>query len=151
MGPLVSPEIKQRTGIVRELSWGLRPAIFCDGRGLASLPEGPTRLGRIRPRRQESELSNEKQKEKQNEKQGVQIPQGVQGPQGAVAGTPGGAEDDATFAVGVLAEAARLTVAEERRAGLAARRGRLLGAGRALEALDLDGQRLQPAFRLEWK
>ncbi|MFJ2644032.1 hypothetical protein [Streptomyces sp. NPDC087511] len=81
----------------------------------------------------------------------MQIPQGVQGPQGAVAGTPGGAEDDATFAVGVLAEAARLTVAEERRAGLAARRGRLLGAGRALEALDLDGQRLQPAFRLEWK
>ncbi|WP_329192182.1 hypothetical protein [Streptomyces sp. NBC_01435] len=102
-------------------------------------------------------MSNEKQSEKQNEKQSVQIPhggrrsQGVQGSQSAVAGMPGGAEDDATFAVGVLAEAARLTVTEERRADLAARRGRLLGAGRALEALDLDGQRLHPAFRLEWK
>ncbi|MFC5917273.1 hypothetical protein [Streptomyces pulveraceus] len=81
----------------------------------------------------------------------MQGQQGVQGSQGAVAGTSGGAEDDATFAVGVLAEAARLAVTEDRRAGLAARRGRLLGAGRALEALDLDGQRLRPAFRLEWK
>ncbi|MFE6668519.1 hypothetical protein ACFVFH_33785 [Streptomyces sp. NPDC057697] len=102
-------------------------------------------------------MSNEKQKEKQNEKQGVPIerggrgPQGVPGSQGAAAGTPGGPEDDAAFAAGVLAEAARLTVTEERRAALAARRGRLLGAGQALEALDLDGQRLRPAFRLEWK
>ncbi|MDO0938368.1 hypothetical protein QQY66_44080 [Streptomyces sp. DG2A-72] len=82
---------------------------------------------------------------------GGQGPQGIRGSQSAVAGTPGGAADDATFAVGLLAEAARLTVAEERWADLEARRGRLLGAGRALEALDLDGQRLHPAFRLEWK
>ncbi|MFF1924532.1 hypothetical protein ACFVW8_28680 [Streptomyces sp. NPDC058221] len=78
-----------------------------------------------------------------------QGPQGVMGAQSAAA--DGGAAEDATFAVGVLAEAARLTVAEERWAGLEARRGRLLGSGRALEALDLDGQRLHPAFRLEWK
>lgn len=75
----------------------------------------------------------------------------TQGSQGAVAETPVGAAGDATFTVGVLTEAARLTVAEERRADLEARRGRLLGAGQALEAVDLDGQRLHPAFRLEWK
>ncbi|CAL9619634.1 hypothetical protein LMJ38_13580 [Streptomyces sp. R1] len=89
-----------------------------------------------------------------NETQSAQSTHGGQGPrvsQGAGAGTPGGAADDAAFAVAVLADAARLTVAEERWADLEARRGRLLGAGRALEVLDLDGQRLHPAFRLEWK
>ncbi|MGW4574062.1 hypothetical protein [Streptomyces tendae] len=89
-----------------------------------------------------------------NETQSAQGTHGGQGPRvsrSAAPGTPGGAADDAAFAVAVLADAARLTVAEDRWADLDARRGRLLGAGRALEALDLDGQRLHPAFRLEWK
>ncbi|MFD5223373.1 hypothetical protein ACFWMH_37585 [Streptomyces tendae] len=89
-----------------------------------------------------------------NETQSAQGTHGGRGPrvsQSASAGTPGGAADDAAVAVAVLADAARLTVAEERWADLEARRGRLLGAGRALEVLDLDGQRLHPAFRLEWK
>ncbi|MFF0589634.1 hypothetical protein ACFYWD_27100 [Streptomyces sp. NPDC003781] len=71
--------------------------------------------------------------------------------QGTRTGPPGAAAETEPYAVGVLIGAARLTVARDRWAALEARRGRLLGCGRALEALDLDGQAPHPAFRLEWE
>ncbi|MCX4760213.1 hypothetical protein OG562_04300 [Streptomyces sp. NBC_01275] len=53
--------------------------------------------------------------------------------------------------MGVLVEAFRLTLAPDRWAALDQRRGRLLGCGRALDAVDLDGERLRPALRIEWE
>jgi hypothetical protein len=90
-----------------------------------------TRPGRVRLQRQESELSNETQSTQ--------------------AGPPGAAPEAEPYAVGVLTAAARLAVPRDRWAALEARRGRLLGCGQALDAVDLGRQQLPPAFRLEWE
>ncbi|MFG3138423.1 hypothetical protein ACGFZA_19685 [Streptomyces sp. NPDC048211] len=60
-------------------------------------------------------------------------------------------EQDTHAAAGLLAKVFRIGLAPERWGALEQRRGRLLGCGKTLDAVDLDAERLRPGFHIEWK